>query len=66
MKSIKLIIKTDSQNYPIIIGRKLLSKISYILKDNYIKFGKCLLVLDKNVPIKLVNKIKKSLKKKKK
>ncbi len=65
MKSIKLIIKTDSQKYPIIIGRKLLSKISYILKDNYIEFGKCLLVLDKNVPIKLVNKIKKSFKKKK-
>ena len=66
MKSIKLVIKTNSQNYPIIIGHNLVSKISKIMKDNHVKFEKCLLVTDKNVPQKLVNKIVKSLKNKKK
>ena len=62
MKTIKLMIKTKTQNYPILIGHNLISKISKIIKDNSIKFEKCLFVVDKNVPKKLVNKIKKSLK----
>ena len=66
MKSIKLVIKTNSQNYPIIIGHNLVSKISKIMIDNNVKFEKCLLVTDKNVPQKLINKIIKSLKNKKK
>ena len=58
MKTIKLMIKTKTQNYPILIGHNLISKISKIIKDNSIKFEKCLFVVDKNVPKKLVNKIK--------
>jgi len=65
MKPIKLTIKTNAQNYPILIGHKLLSKISKIMKDNYIEFEKCLLVTDKKVPKKLVNQIIKSFKNKK-
>jgi len=65
MKAIKLNIKTNTQKYQIIIGKKLVSKISKILSNNYIKFEKCLLVIDKNVPINLVSQIKKSLKRKK-
>ncbi len=64
MKAIKLIIKTKTQKYPILIGRNLISKIPKIIKDNYIKFGKCLFVIDKNVPKKLIFQIKKSFKNK--
>ena len=52
MKTIKLMIKTKTQNYPILIGHNLISKISKIIKDNSIKFRKCLFVVDKNVPKK--------------
>ena len=65
MKPIRLTIKTNTQNYPILIGNKLVSKISKLMKDNYIDFEKCLLVTDKKVPKKLVNKIIKSFKNKK-
>jgi 3-dehydroquinate synthase len=65
MRPIKLKIKTKTQQYPIIIGSKLLSSISKIIKDNSINFKQCLLVVDKNISIKIVSKIKKSLNKKK-
>ena len=65
MKPIKLTIKTKTQKYPILIGNKLVNKVSKILSDNSIKFEKCLLVIDKNVPNKLILQIKKSLKHKK-
>jgi len=65
MKAIKLIIKTKTQKYPILIGHKLVAKISKILSDNSIKFEKCLFVIDKNVPHKLILQIKKSLQHKK-
>ena len=62
MKPIKLIVKTNSEKYPIIIGRNLVSSLSKLLKKNSINFKKCLLVLDKNIPKKYVNLISKSLK----
>ena len=65
MRPIKLIVKTKSQNYPIIIGRNLISNISIILKLNSINFNKCLLVIDNNIPSKMITKISKSLKGKK-
>ncbi len=64
MKTKKLFINTKSERYPIIIGKNLLLKISNIFKDNSISFAKCLLVIDKNVPIKTVTKLKNKLKKK--
>ena len=63
MKPIKLIVKTNSEKYPIIIGRNLISDLSRIFKKNSIDFKKCLLVLDKNIPNKSVTRISKSLKK---
>ena len=66
MKTIRLIVKTGPQKYPILIGSNLISKISKILKANSLEFNKYLLVIDKNVPKKLINQIKKSLKNKKK
>ena len=63
MKPIKLIVKTKSEKYPIIIGRNLISNLSGIFKTNYINFKKCLLVLDKNIPNRYVKQISRSLKK---
>ena len=65
MKPIKLIIKTKSETYPIIIGNNLVKNISQIFKKNSIKFNQCLLVIDKKVPKKIVSTITKSLKRKK-
>jgi len=65
MRPIKLNVKTRMHNYPIIIGSDLISNLASIFKKNSIKFNKCLLIIDKNVPKKMINKIKKSLKKKK-
>ena len=65
MKPVKLKIRTNTQNYPILIGHKLITKISKIMVDNSIEFKKCLLIIDKNVPKKFITKIKKSLKNKK-
>ncbi len=65
MKLTKLIVKTKSQNYPIIIGFNFMSQLLKIVKDNSISFSKCLLVIDKKVPKNLILKVKKSLKNKK-
>ena len=65
MKPIKLIIKTKTQKYPIIIGSNLISNIPKIIKDNSLNFKQCLLVIDKNILIKTVSKIRKSLSNKK-
>ena len=64
MKPIKLKISTKTQKYSIIIGSNLVSNISKISKNNSISFKKCLLVIDKNIPKKIISKIKKSLNKK--
>ena len=65
MKPIKLKIRTNVQNYPIIIGSNLVSNILKLSKENSLQFKKCLVVIDKNISKKIVNKIKKSLNKKK-
>ena len=65
MKPIKLNVKTNSDNYPIIIGSNLIKNLSSHLSKNSIIFDQCLLVVDKNVPKKLINKISQGLKKKK-
>jgi 3-dehydroquinate synthase len=62
---IKLIIKTKTHKYPIIIGKKLIKKIPTIFKKNYIKFNKCLLIIDKKVPSFFTRKIINSISKKK-
>ena len=65
MKPINLTIKTKTQQYPIIIGPNLISKISQITEKNSVNFKKCLLIIDDKVPNKFILKIKKSFKKKK-
>ena len=65
MKEIKLIIKTSTEKYPVIIGSNLIHNFGKIIKKNSIKFNKCLVVFDKNVPKKKIRIIKKALKYKK-
>ena len=65
MKPIKLKIKTKFENYPIIIGSNIIKNLNIYLNKNSIFFNQCLLIVDKNVPTKMVSKITKSLKKKK-
>ena len=59
MKAIKLVVKTKTQSYPIIIGLNLISKISNLLRQNTLEFKKCLIVIDDKLSKKFVNKIKK-------
>ena len=65
MSLIKLHIKTGDKKYPIFIGNNILNKLKVILKKNLINFNQCLVIADKNVPKKLVNKVLNSLPKKK-
>ena len=65
MKFKKLIVSTENQKYPILIGTNLSSKLSHITKTNSLKFKKCLLVIDQQIPNKMILKIKRSLQNKK-
>ena len=55
MSFVKLQIKMKDQEYPIVIGNNILDKVQVLLKKNMIKFNQCLIIVDKNVPKKLVN-----------
>ena len=59
---IKLLVKTNSKKYPIVIGKNLLNNIQSTLKKSNIKFKKCLIVVDKNVPRKNLLFLKKKIK----
>ena len=61
MSLIKLKIKTDGQEYPILIGNNILNKLRVILKENLINYNQCLVVVDTNIPKKQVNKVLKFL-----
>ncbi len=62
MNTNKISIKTSTKNYSIIIGRGLIGKIDKILKANRLKFDKCLIVTDKNIPYKFKKLLYKKLK----
>ena len=55
MNFVKLQIKMKDQEYPIVIGNNILDKVQVLLKKNMIKFNQCLIIVDKNVPKKLIN-----------
>ena len=65
MSFVKLKINTGNQKYSIIIGNNILKKLKEFLDANFINFNQCLIVADKNVPKKLINKVLNSLPKKK-
>jgi 3-dehydroquinate synthase/shikimate kinase/3-dehydroquinate synthase len=64
MNLTKLYVKTGNQKYPIFIGNNILNKLNKILKENLIDFNQCLIIVDKNVPKKILSKVLKSLSKK--
>ena len=66
MKKIELKVNTNNHKYSIIIGSGVIKNLKKILRVNLIKFNKCLLVVDSNVPKKLVKQIISSLKRKEK
>tara|TARA_Y100000741_G_C18245503_1_gene555398 strand:+ start:686 stop:1792 length:1107 start_codon:yes stop_codon:yes gene_type:complete len=65
MKNTKLIVKTKSDTYPIVIGSNLINYLPKLLKKNSLECNKYLLVIDKNIPKKIYLKIIKQLKKRK-
>ena len=65
MNLIKLNIKTENQKYPIFIGNNIIGNLSKFLRENLISFNQCLIVVDKNVPKRLIKKVLNSLLKKK-
>ena len=65
MNLIKLQVKTNNQRYPIVIGSKSINQLSKLLKENSINFNQCLLVIDNNIPKKMIKKIIQSLPQKK-
>ena len=65
MNLIKLYIKAGNQKYPIFIGNNILNKLNNFLEENSINFNQCLVIVDKNIPKKLINKVLNSLSKKK-
>ena len=57
MRQSKIKVRTKTQSYNIIIGNNLIKNLSKILKDSSMNFKKCLLVIDKKVPKKSLEKI---------
>ena len=65
MKKYKLSVKTKNKKYSIIIGNNIIKNINNILKKEKILFNKCLIIVDNNIPGKLVFNLKKNIKIKK-
>jgi len=64
MNCTKIVIGTKTQKYPIFIGKSLIPKMRFLLNKNLKNFEKCLVIVDKNVPKKILKKIIKILNKK--
>jgi len=64
MSLIKLQVNTGTQKYPIFIGNNILNKLKIFLVESSINFDQCLIVIDKNVPKKMIKKVLNSLSKK--
>ena len=63
MKIKRLLVSTNREKYPILIGSKLILNLKKIIANESINFMKCLIIVDKNVPRKKINIIKKKLNK---
>ena len=61
MNLINLHVKIWNQKYPIFIGNNILNNLKKILRQNLINFNQCLVIADKNVPKKLIDKALSSL-----
>ena len=65
MRLIRLQVKIQNQKYPIFIGNNIFNKLQMNLKKKLINFNQYLVIADKNVPRKILNKVLKSLPKNK-
>ena len=63
MKNTKIIIRTKDKIYPIYFGDEILRKTQNLIKQNLQNVQKIRILVDNNVPIKLLKKLKISLKK---
>ena len=61
MKIKRLLVSANQEKYPIFIGSGLISNLKSIIKKQSISFGKCLIVVDRNVPSRKINIIRKKL-----
>ena len=61
----KIPINTKEKKYSVIIGSNIIQDISKILSKENIYFEKCLIVLDKNIPLSIISALVKKLKTKK-
>ena len=62
MKNIEIKINTQTKKYSVILGLNILNNLTKICLEKQINFEKCLIIIDKNIPIffkkKLINNIK--------
>ena len=63
MKNTKIIIKTKSKSYPIYFGDEILNTTHTLIKKNLPNVKKICIISDKNLPLVLLKKLSKSLKK---
>ena len=61
MKKIKVNIKNNNYHYPIIIGSNIVSKFNKHIKENKLKISKYFIVVDKNVPKRMIAKLTNSI-----
>ena len=64
MKAVNIKIKTKNNSYSIVIGNNLIKNLMKVIKRNSLDFNRCLIIVDKNVPKKILNQIKLSLRNK--
>ena len=62
MKKFKIIIKTKSKNYPIIIGENILGKTGNLINNQIPSCKKIALIIDNKVPKKILLQVKNSIK----
>jgi len=61
MNELKLVVKTNNKNYPIIIGENILKKSGNYIKNQIPNCKKIALIVDNKIPKKIVKQIKYSL-----
>jgi 3-dehydroquinate synthase len=62
MKNTKIIVKTKNKNYPIYIGENIINLTGSLIKKNLSGVKNICVIADKNLPVYLLNNLKKSLK----
>ena len=63
MKNTKIIVNTRSKSYPIYFGNGIINATSTLIRKNLPNVKKICIISDKNLPLVLLKKLKKSLKK---